>query len=339
MWNLLVGVLTTGAEIVTYDGSPTHPDADRLWRLCEELEVTDFAAGAVFLVDSMKRGVTPGRSFDLSRLRSLGSTGAALPAEAYRWVYDAVATDLYLRSNSGGTDVCSSLLGGVPVLPVRSGELQGPPLGVDVAVFDDEGRPVVGREGELVVLAPMPSMPLHIWGDDDGSRYRDAYFDRFEGVWRHGDWACIFDDGGSLVLGRSDATLNRGGVRIGTAELYRVLEDVPGLLDSVVVDIGASAAGRGLVLFAVAAPGSDPDALEAELRSQLRLRASPRHVPDLVVWCEGLPRTLNGKRVEVPIKRVLLGATPEQAVDLGTLRDPDRLAELPKRYAEAVAGD
>ncbi len=329
MWNLLISALATGATIVSYDGAPNHPDSEVIWRLCAELGVTDLAVGAVFLVDAMKRDAKPGVDHDLGALRSLGSTGAALPPEAYRWIYDAIKDDLYLRSNSGGTDVCSGLLGSVPTLPVRSGELQRRPLGVAAAVFDDDGAEVVGQEGELVVTAPMPSMPLFIWGDHDGTRYRDAYFDKYPGVWRHGDWACIYEDGSSVVLGRSDATLNRGGVRIGTAEVYRVLEDIPAVLDSVVVDIGTNAGGRGLVLFAVAADGADHASVEQEIRQGLRRRASPRHVPDTIVWCPGLPRTLNGKRLEVPIKRVLMGTPPERAVDLGTVRDPDLLATLP----------
>jgi acetoacetyl-CoA synthetase len=335
MWNLLASGIGTGATIITYDGAPNYPDPEILWRITAELGVTDLAVGAAFLVDAMRRSSHPARDHDLSALRSLGSTGAALPHETYGWVFDEVGSDLYLRSNSGGTDVCSGLLGAVPTLPVRSGELQKRPLGVASAVFGPDGREVVGAEGELVVTQPMPSMPVQLWNDPDRRRYREAYFDRWEGVWRHGDWACMFDDGGSLVLGRSDATLNRGGVRIGTAEIYRVLEDISGVADSVVVDLGGSAADRGMVLLAVAAPDVDPAAVEQELRAELRRRASPRHVPDLVVWCPGLPRTINGKRLEVPIKRILLGTPPEQAVDAGAIRDPQLLATLPGLLAGA----
>jgi acetoacetyl-CoA synthetase len=335
MWNLLASGIGTGATIVTYDGAPNYPDPDVLWRLASELQVTDLAVGAAFLVDAMRRSSRPGRDHDLGGLRSLGSTGAALPHEAYRWVFEAVSGDLYLRSNSGGTDVCSGLLGAVPTLPVRSGELQRRPLGVATAVFDPDGREVFGVEGELVVTAPMPSMPLELWNDPDRRRYRDAYFDRWSEVWRHGDWACMFDDGASLVLGRSDATLNRGGVRIGTAEIYRVLEDLPGVTDSVAVDLGGSAADRGLVLFAVAGTGSDPKLLEQDLRAELRRRASPRHVPDLVVWCPALPRTINGKRLEVPIKRVLSGTAAEEAVDPGAIREPELLRTLPDLLDQA----
>ena len=337
MWNLLVSALATGATIVSYDGAPNFPDPEVIWAIASELGVTDLAVGAVFLVDQMRRSATPGRSSDLTALRSLGSTGAALPDETYRWVFDSVKADLYLRSNSGGTDVCSGLLGAVPTLPVRSGELQRPPLGVAAAVFDPDGNAVTDVEGELVVTAPMPSMPLYLWNDPDGRRYREAYFDRYPGVWRHGDWARMFADGASLVLGRSDATLNRGGVRIGTAEIYRVLEDMASVVDSVVVDISANAGGRGLVLFAVSAPGVERGPLEDEIRRLLRLRASPRHVPDLVVWCESLPRTINGKRLEVPIKRVLLGTPPHLAVDPGSIRNPELLDALPALLAAARA--
>jgi acetoacetyl-CoA synthetase len=335
MWNLLVSAIGTGATVVAYDGAPNFPDPEALWRLAADLQVTDLAVGAPFLVDAMRRSERPGHDHDLQRLRSLGSTGAPLPPETYHWVFGAVAKDLYLRSNSGGTDVCTALLGSVPTLPVRSGELQRRPLGVAAAVFDPDGRQLLNTEGELVVTAPMPSMPLYLWNDRDGRRYRDAYFDRWEGVWHHGDWACVFDDGAALVLGRSDATLNRGGVRIGTAEIYRVLENLPDLLDSVVVDVGDSAADRGLVLFAVAADGVDQGSLEADLRAQLRRRASPRHVPDLVVWCPLLPRTVNGKRLEVPIKRVLRGGPPAQVVDLGAVAQPEALQGLPQLLAEA----
>jgi acetoacetyl-CoA synthetase len=335
MWNLLVSALATGSTIICYDGAPNFPDAEILWKITADLDVSDLAVGAVFLVDQMRRGAHPGRSFDLTALRSLGSTGAALPDETYRWVFEAVKRDLYLRSNSGGTDVCSGLLGAVPTLPVRSGELQQRPLGVAASVYDNDGNDVSNIEGELVVTAPMPSMPLYFWNDPDGRRYHDAYFDRYPNVWRHGDWACIYDDGASVVLGRSDATLNRGGVRIGTAEIYRVLEDLPELADSVVVDISGRTGDRGLVLFGVSEPGADRGALEAEIRQQLRLRASPRHVPDIVVWCEGLPRTVNGKRLEVPIKRILLGTPPDQAIDPGTIRNPEWLAALPALLAAA----
>jgi acetoacetyl-CoA synthetase len=333
MWNILVSALALGASIVTYDGAADHGGLDVLWAICARLEVTDLGVGAAFLSHCLSQGQRPGRRHDLSRLRSIGSTGAALPPEGYRWVYAEVAADLHLRCNSGGTEVCTGLLSSAPILPVRAGELQCRPLGVASAAYDLAGREVFGQPGELVVTKPMPSMPLHLWEDRDGRRYRESYFDTYPGVWRHGDWVTIFDDGYSVVHGRSDATLNRGGVRIGTTELYRVLEEIPGIQDCLVVDLSGSPPDVGLLLLLVAGEAGgdtdiDRDALAEQVRTQLRVRASPRHVPDRVEWVLALPRTLNGKRLEVPIKRILQGTPIDQAVNVESVDRPELLAAL-----------
>jgi acetoacetyl-CoA synthetase len=332
MWNILVSALALDACIVTYDGAPDHGGPDALWALTEELAVTDLGVGAAFLAHCMATGQRPARQHGLSRLRSVGSTGAALPPEGFRWVYEEVGRDLHLRCNSGGTEVCGGLLGSAPILPVRAGELQCPPLGVDVAAFDEEGRRVVGRPGELVVVQPMPSMPLRLWGDTDGQRYRESYFSTYPGVWRHGDWVTVHPDGYSVVHGRSDATLNRDGVRIGTSEIYRVIEQIEGVGDCLVVDLTGPPADLGLLLLLVPAPGApDLDALAATVRAELRAKASPRHVPDRIEWVGGLARTLNGKRLEVPVKRMLRGTPLNDAVNVEAVDDPALLVDLVAR--------
>ncbi|MFP5317110.1 MAG: acetoacetate--CoA ligase [Acidimicrobiia bacterium] len=321
MWNLLVSGLAAGATVVLYDGSPAHPDVGTLWRMAAEAGVTWFGTSAPYLQACAKAGVVPAEEADLSRLRAIGSTGAPLPADGFRWVYGHVKADVHLGSVSGGTDVCSAFVGACPVLPVRAGEIQCRCLGVDVAAYDAGGRPVVGEMGELVVRQPMPSMPVAFWGDDDGRRYGASYFETFPGVWRHGDWVTFTERGSCVIAGRSDATLNRGGVRIGTAELYRVVEAVPGVADSLAVE----AAGR-LYLFVVLAPGVDlDDGLRAAVNGRLRAELSPRHVPDRMVAVAAVPRTLNGKKVEVPIRRLLEGDPPEAVVNVDGLADPAAL--------------
>jgi acetoacetyl-CoA synthetase len=340
MWNILVSALALGASIVTYDGASDYGGPDILWALCERLEVSDVGVGAAFLSHCMSGRQHPGTQHDLSRLRSIGSTGAALSPEGYRWVYSEVGADLHLRCNSGGTELCSGLLGSAPILPVRAGELQCRPLGVAAGAYDPDGREVFGQPGELVVTKPMPSMPLRLWGDQDGSRYRESYFEAYPGLWRHGDWVTIFEDGYSVVHGRSDATLNRDGVRIGTTELYRVIEEIPGIRDCLVVDLSSDSSNLGLLLLLVASDGDvDGDAVAEVVRSRLRARASPRHVPDRIQWVPDLPRTLNGKRLEVPIKRILQGTAIDQAVSPESVDRPELLrtlvSQLQSRLSEA----
>ncbi|HXP20555.1 MAG TPA: acetoacetate--CoA ligase [Streptosporangiaceae bacterium] len=338
MWNYLAGGLLAGATIVTYDGSAVHPGTDALWRLAAETGVSYFGSGAPYLVTCMKAGLRPASEVDLSRLRGVGSTGSPLPPEAFDWVYAAVAAhgpesgraaerDLVLGSFSGGTDLCTGFVGPCPLLPVRSGIIAGACLGARVEAFDADGKPVIGEVGELVLTAPMPSMPVGFWGDDTGERYAASYFATYPGVWRHGDWIMILPDGGCVIYGRSDATLNRGGVRMGTSEFYRIVEDLPEVTDSLVVDTGRLGTEGRLVLYLVLAPGvSLDDELRGRIRALLRSALSPRHVPDEMYQVPGVPRTLSGKKLEVPVRKILTGTPVSQAADRDSLANPDVLA-------------
>jgi acetoacetyl-CoA synthetase len=273
-----------------------------------------------------RAGLSPGSTFDLSRLRSVNSTASPLALEGYAWVYDQVGRDLQLSSASGGTDVCTALVGSSPLHPVRAGEIACRCLGVRVEAFDDHGRSVVGRRGELVVTAPMPSMPVRFWDDPGDRRYHDAYFGRYPNVWRHGDWIEFTDRGTCIVSGRSDATLNRGGVRMGTAEFYAVVERSPKVLDSLVVHVGTGPREGALVLFVVPDVAADVPALVAELRAAIRSELSPRHVPDEIHVVDAVPRTMSGKKMEVPVKRLLEGNPLEAVATPGAMRNPDSLA-------------
>ena len=327
MWNYLVSGLGVGATIVLFDGNPAHPDLSMLWTMADELELTYFGTSAPFLLQCRKEELVPRDIADLSRLRSVGSTGAPLPADGFRWVYEAVRESVQLASVSGGTDVCSAFVGAAPTVPVYAGEISCRALGCAVEAFDETGRSVVDELGELVITRPMPSMPVGFWGDDDGSRYREAYFDDFPGVWRHGDWITITEKGTCVVTGRSDATLNRGGVRLGTAEFYSVVEALPGVADSLVVHLEDDEGGAGtLMLFVVLAEGQELDTdLRSSIAKELRTRLSPRHVPDQVHAVPALPRTLSGKKLEVPVKKILRGAAVDDVAAKGALTDPDSL--------------
>lgn len=316
MWNYLVSGLLTGSTLVLFDGDPGSDDLDILWRLAEEEAVTWFGASAPFLMSCRRAGLDPGRRHRLDALRAVGSTGAALPADGFRWVYEHVKADVMLSSISGGTDVCTAFVGGCPMVPVRAGEISCRYLGVAAEA----------RDGELVITEPMPSMPVGFWGDDDGSRYRAAYFDERPGVWTHGDWVELTDEGGVVITGRSDATLNRSGVRLGTAEIYRVVESVEGVTDSLIVHLDD---GDQLVLFVVA--DRDPS---DEIRAALRRQLSPRHVPDEIHLVPAIPTTLSGKKLEVPVKRILAGADPDDVASRDSLRDPaalDSIIEITSR--------
>jgi acetoacetyl-CoA synthetase len=327
MWNYLVSGLLVGATPVLFDGDPGHPDLAALWRMAADEGVTFFGTSAPFLLACRKAGVVPSQVADLSALRAVGSTGAPLPAEGFEWVYQAVADGLLLSSISGGTDVCTAFVGGCPLVPVRAGEISCRYLGALVEAVDDDGRPLVGEQGELVISAPMPSMPVGFWGDEDGSRYRTAYFDTHPGVWTHGDWITVYPDGACTISGRSDATLNRGGVRMGTAELYAVVESLPEVADSLVVHIEDPEGGPGrLLLFVTPATGATlDDGLRDRLARALRTELSPRHVPDEIHEVPGVPRTLSGKKLEVPVKRILSGADPDSAASRGSLANPEVL--------------
>jgi acetoacetyl-CoA synthetase len=323
MWNYLVSGLLVGSTIVLYDGSPGHPDLKTLWRIADAAGITYFGTSAPFLMACRKAGLSPATEFDLSRLRGVGSTGAPLPAEGFRWAYQAVGRDLQLQSVSGGTDVCTAFVGASPLVPVWTGEISCRHLGCRVEAFDASGRPVIGEQGELVLTAPMPSMPVAFWNDPSGDRYRAAYFSDYPGVWRHGDWITITERGSCVISGRSDATLNRGGVRIGTAEFYSVVEALPEIADSVVVHLEET---DRLLLFVALRDGATLDEdLRGRIKSELRSALSPRHVPDEIQVVPSIPRTLSGKKLEVPIKRILTGTPPEIAASRGSLADPTSL--------------
>jgi acetoacetyl-CoA synthetase len=329
MWNFLVGGLLVGATVVAYDGSATYPGTDALWQLTQDHRVSYFGVGAPYLLACAKAGVSPDRDHDLSALRGVGSTGSPLPPEGFRWVYDHVKGDVILGSLSGGTDLCTGFVGPVPVRPVRSGTITGRCLGAAVEALDPAGEPVIGEVGELIISQPMPSMPVGFWNDPDGTRYRESYYADFPGRWRHGDWIKILPDGACIIYGRSDATLNRGGVRMGTSEFYRVVEAFPEVADSLVVDTGQLGTDGRLVLYVMLAQGADLDAdLTGRLRASLREKLSPRHVPDAIHQVPGIPRTLSGKKLEVPVRKILLGTPIAQAVDPDALANPDVLVHF-----------
>ena len=336
MWNFLASGLLAGSTVVLYDGDPSGPQGDNLWKIVAEEEVTCGGVGSGYLAAGAKAGLAPGRRWDLSRMATLGATGSPLPAEAARWVYREVQPDVMLGSFSGGTDVCTGFVGPSPLHPVLAGEISCRCLGAKVEVLDDRGDPVVGSEGELVLSAPLPSMPVGLLGDEDGSRLRSTYFERYPGVWHHGDRAVLSDRGTVIVTGRSDGTLNRAGVRMGTAELYFVVESLPEVTDSLAVHLEDPRGGPGqLVLLVTAGPSSDRFALEKRIRDELRSRLSPRHVPDRVEFVPSIPRTMSGKKLEVPVKRILLGADPDMALSSSTLADPasiNAVVELARRY-------
>jgi len=325
MWNFCVSGLLVGATIVLYDGSPTWPSSERLWELMADEHVTCGGVGAAFLVSCRKSGLRPREHLDLSRLATLGSTGSPLPADAARWVYESVSSDVLLASFSGGTDVCTGFVGSSPLHPVWAGEISCRCLGAKVEAFDDYGNSLVNVEGELVVTEPMPSMPVRLLNDPEDLRYRDTYFPHSPRVWEHGDRITITDRGTIVITGRSDGTLNRGGVRMGTAEFYSVVETLDTVVDSLVVHLEDDEGGPGELWLFVVAPRADPTDLEGELRTLIRSRLSPRHVPDHVVVVDAVPRTLTGKKLEVPVKKILAGANPEIVVATSSLANPDSL--------------
>jgi acetoacetyl-CoA synthetase len=340
MWNYLVSGLAAGATVVTYDGNPASPDLGELWRVAEETRTTYLGVSAPFLMACRKAGLAPGRDIDLSALRGIGSTGAPLPAAGFRWVRDSVSSSIPVGSLSGGTDLCTGFLGPSPLVPVWAGEISCRMLGAKVEAFDEGGRSVVGEEGELVITAPMPSMPVGFWNDPGGERLREAYFSTYPGTWRHGDWLTITERGSCVVTGRSDATLKRGGVRIGTSEFYGVVEGLPEVSDSLVVHLEDADGGPGeLLLFVVPREGVQlGDELAGRIRSVLRSELSPRHVPDAISAVRAIPRTLSGKKLEVPVKRILLGAPAEVAASRDALADPGSLAPFEALGRERQAG-
>jgi acetoacetyl-CoA synthetase len=329
MWNFLLTMPLVGAVPVLYDGNPSHPDVDVLWRIAQDGRARLFGASPTFVELMQKAGVVPRERFDLSALDVVMPAGSPVAPAITRWFYADVKDDLSIATGSGGTDCCTGFVGGVPTLPVYAGEIQARSLGVAAEAWDESGHPVVGQVGELVVTAPMPSMPLFFWGDDDGSRYRASYFETFPGVWRHGDFFELNERGGCFVRGRSDAVLNRQGVRIGTAEIYRVVEDDPAVLTSLVVNLDLPDGGFFMPLFVVLRPGQVLDAdLEARLRRSLRAEYTPRHVPDAIIAVGAVPLTRSGKKMEIPVRRVLLGADPADVADPDAMADPDAFADI-----------
>jgi acetoacetyl-CoA synthetase len=326
MWNFLVGVLLTDASVVLFDGNPGHPDLGTLWGLAQRTGMTCFGTSAAYIGACIKAGVEPARGRDLTALRAVGSTGSPLSPEGFRWIYDQLGRDIWLFSTSGGTDVCTAFVGGVPTLPVYRGELQGRALGCAIEAWSSDGRSLIGEVGELVITEPMPSMPVFFWGDSDGSRYRESYFTMFDGIWRHGDWIEITQRGSAIIYGRSDSTINRGGVRMGTSEIYRAVLAVPEVLDALVLDLPREGTDGWMPLFVVLRDGvALNDELAATIKRRIRSDCSPRHVPDEVRQIAEVPRTLSGKVLEVPVKRILTGTPPAEAASRESLANPEAL--------------
>ena len=326
MWNFLVSGLLTRAAIVLYDGNPGHPDMDVLWDLAERAGVTMFGTSASYISACMKAGVEPGAGRDLSRLGAVGSTGSPLSPEGFDWIYEHVGAGTWLFSTSGGTDLCTAFVGGTPLLPVYRGELQARALGAAVEAWDEDGHAVIDEVGELVVTEPMPSMPVCFWGDPDGSRYRASYFEHYPGVWRHGDWIEITSRGTAVIYGRSDSTINRSGVRMGTSEIYRAVLGLDDVVDALVVDVPRPGTEGWMPLFVVLREGAElDDGLRREIARRVREQCSPRHVPDEVFEIAEVPRTLSGKALEVPVKRILMGAPAEEAASRDSLANPAAL--------------
>ena len=326
MWNFLQASLLVGAVPVLYDGSPAHPDLMALWQLAADLPIHHFGTSAPFLTACMKEGLRPGSALDLSQLRSIGSTGAPLPAEAFDWVYASVSKEVWLCSMSGGTDVCTAFVGGCPYEPVHRGRIQCRCLGCAMQAYDESGQAVSGSLGEMVIEAPMPSMPVYFWNDPQGERYRASYFATYPGIWRHGDWLKLYEDGSLEIHGRSDATLNRKGVRIGTAEIYAILDGVEGIKDSLILNLEKDG-GDTMPLFIVLQQEQTLDeAFEKRIKRVLREQGSPRHVPDVIVAVPDIPYTLSGKKMEVPVKKILMGQGIGATMNKDAIRNPEAVA-------------
>lgn len=336
MWNMVVSGLLVGATVIAYDGSPLHPDADRLWQIVEKHKVTVFGTSPGQLLASEKAGLHPGTDHDLSALRALGSTGATLPVSAFHWVHQNVGANVQIGSTSGGTDFVGAFVGPAATVPVWPGEISAIFLGVALQAWSPDGKPLIGEVGELVVTKPIPSMPLFFWNDPDGERYRDAYFSTYPGVWRHGDWITVTDRGSVIIHGRSDSTLNRHGVRLGSADIYDAVEKIPEVLEALVIGAEEDGGGYWMPLFVVLRPGAElDDALQQRIKDAIRTNASPRHVPDEVIAVPAIPHTRTGKKIEVPVKRLLQGASIERVLSLGAVDDPSSIeafAEIGRRH-------
>jgi acetoacetyl-CoA synthetase len=327
VWNLQLGALLTGASIVLYDGNPAWPDSTALWRFIDAQRITLFGCGAAYLINCMKDGLRPRDVVALDSLRAINATGSPLPVDAYEWVYDAVKSDLWLASISGGTDIASGFVSCAPTLPVNAGEIQCAELGVAAYAFNEQGEVVIDEVGELVVTKPMPSMPINFWGDPDNRRYLESYFEMYPKLWRHGDWIRFTSRGTSVIYGRSDSTINRHGIRMGTAEIYRVVEQLPEVRDSLVVDLEYLGRPSFMPLFVVLAAGLTLDEdLKTRIAQQIRSKASARHVPNQIYQVDEIPRTLTGKKMEVPVRKLLLGAAAEKVASADAMVNPNSMS-------------
>jgi acetoacetyl-CoA synthetase len=326
MWNFIASAPLLGVVPILYDGNPAHPEPDVLWRMAQDSRANVFGASPAYLDLMNRHGIVPRERYQYPELRQLIPAGAPVSPQHTAWIYRNVKRDVWVSTGSGGTDCCTGFVGGVPTLPVRAGEIQARSPGVSAYAYDDQGTPVVDEVGELVITAPMPSMPVFFWGDDTGERYHDAYFSRFPGVWRHGDFFRVNERGGCFVLGRSDAVLNRAGVRIGTAEIYRVMAGIADVVDSLVVNIDQDGGPGVMALFVALKEGYRLDEeLRRRIRTQLRREYSPRHVPDEIIEVPGIPQTVTGKRMEVPIRRILTGTPVDTAVHRESMANPEVL--------------
>jgi acetoacetyl-CoA synthetase len=326
MWNYLQSTLLCGATMVLYDGSPAYPDLGRLWRYCEEAGIHHFGTSAGFILASKKEGIVPRDNADLHSLRSIGSTGSTLPPEGFEWVYENVGKDVWLASMSGGTDVASAFVGGNPMWPVYSGEIQCRALGCHLQAWNEDGEAVVNQVGEMVITVPMPSMPVFFWNDPGFKRYEESYFEMYSGVWRHGDWIEVTDREGVIIYGRSDATLNRGGVRIGTSEIYRAVDKVKEVKDAMMICIEKGDGGFYMPLFVVMNAGVEFSAtIGRQISDTIRADNTPRHVPDDIIPVPDIPYTISGKKTETPVKKILMGKDPSKVINAGSLRNPESL--------------
>jgi acetoacetyl-CoA synthetase len=326
MWNYIHGCLLAGGTMVLYDGSPAYPDLEVLWNFAGKVNITHFGTSAGFILANAKAGISPGSKYNLAGLRSLGSTGSTLPPEGFEWVYDHISKDIWLASMSGGTDVCSAFVGGNPWWNVWAGEIQCRALGCSLEAWDENGDPLIDEEGEMVITKPMPSMPVFFWNDAENARYRESYFEMYPGVWRHGDWIRITPREGVVIYGRSDATLNRGGIRIGTSEIYRAVDQVPEVKDSLIICVEKKDGEFWMPLFVVMNP---PYTLTPEIarkvNTAIRNAYSPRHVPDEIIPINDIPYTISGKKTETPVKKIIMGKDPRIVSAAGSLRNPESL--------------
>jgi acetoacetyl-CoA synthetase len=325
MWNFMQASLLAGATAVLYDGSAGYPDLNVLWKYAADLPIQHFGTSAPYLTACMKKGLKPGQDFDLSELRSIGSTGAPLPPEAFNWVYRSVSEDVWLCSMSGGTDMCTAFVGGCPYEPVKLGRIQQRCLGADLHSYSEEGEQITGSLGEMVIQKPMPSMPVCFWGDDNYDRYKSSYFETFKGKWRHGDWIKLFEDGSLVIQGRSDATLNRKGIRIGTAEIYAVVDKINGVKESLIVNLERQEGDDYMPLYVVLDEKTDLAAITPAIQQELKTQCSPRHVPDEVIQVPDIPYTLSGKKMEVPVKKALMGMDVSKAMNKDAMKNPEAM--------------